>query len=1141
MAHDRRQIAAFLVLIIVTAAVQAEKPKHYDKKGTWLETLMASREAHMASDDPAPLPKFNRSDFTLMFWINVEKPGVILTKAAENTRRPGVVLIHVRDEQWRDKTGKLEYVIHGGNGIDAHIDLVKGKWHHVAVTRSGKDRTFYFDGEAVRSDARGLDSPREPVGTQLILGFARHDREPGFSGQLDDMLIYNRALSAEEVGDQIERILPASKKGLVVHYEFDGDLNDATGNGHDLAPVDGCSFAKAAGHGQVARFGPRTQVASAADTTHLYQEAMTKQLRVDFPDTISQAEMDRELEDALWAHDWIPGDYKSLADRFARASHRDPAIAELARNAAEKVTDRDGFLAVRELYHKSRRSHTVLSELFMTRNPTMAVTMLENLGQSDAAKAMASLKDQAEKWLENESSRVDSKAWRDHYDAITRKAGAEICKKYGFSKILFVKRFKYTSNHYYTDFINSQFMPAGNICMFDLTTGEVTEIVKGLEGGVFGRFDLSFDATKIVFCWKKAQNEGYRIYECNVDGSGLRQVLQRPANEDELISSYRVRYHHGTDDMDPIYLPDGDICFISTRCQYGILCDAPDDFTTTVLYRMKPDGTGLHKLTNSSVSEATPCVANDGRVLYTRWEYLDKGAVSVKCIWAMRPDGTSSEEVYGNDVSLPPTLTQARPIPGARNQYVVTGTPHYPQNAVGTIVRLDMTQPIRTREPMNYMTPDVDIRGERGFWHDEEAGRGCRLFKDPYPLDAETFLVSMAAHPERTTYRELKDWSINLLDAEGRVIRIYDDAENIGCFMPIPLKTRPVPSMPRGSTDPALAEVNQAVCMVTDVYHGMRDVERGSIKYLRINEQAPRPWAARRRWGGDEYDQQHVVITKDTNLGLKVQVGVVPVEEDGSAHFVVPADRNIFFQALDENYMEVQRERTYVNYRPGEKRSCIGCHETPDSVPTFNPKGTPLAFGRPPSVPGPQPGEKSGSRPLYYATDVQPVLDRHCIACHAGDKAEGGLVLTGEPTRLFNTSYENLIRERRGGNGRRSFDLLPTIGENHPKTGNVHYLPAKSLGSHNSVLVAMLSKGKITLKDPELQTHVERLAKSHAEINMPREDMIRLTTWVDANGQYYGSYWGRRNLQYKDHPNFRPIPTYETAVSTVSPIPEDER
>ena len=97
--------------------------------------------------------------------------------------------------------------------------------------------------------------------------------------------------------------------------------------------------------------------------------------------------------------------------------------------------------------------------------------------------------------------------------------------------------------------------------------------------------------------------------------------------------------------MQPCYLPDGGIAFISTRCQYGILCDAPDDFTTTVLYRMDADGRNLRKLSNSSVSEASPVVLPDGRILYTRWEYVDKGAVSVKCLWAMRPDGIG---VVGN-------------------------------------------------------------------------------------------------------------------------------------------------------------------------------------------------------------------------------------------------------------------------------------------------------------------------------------------------------------------------------------------------------------------------------------------------------------------------------------------------------------
>ena len=114
---------------------------------------------------------------------------------------------------------------------------------------------------------------------------------------------------------------------------------------------------------------------------------------------------------------------------------------------------------------------------------------------------------------------------------------------------------------------------------------------------------------------------------------------------------------------------------------------------------------------------------------------------------------------------------------------------------------------------------------------------------------------------------------------------------------------------------------------------GWKGIQRGQAKYLRINEQVPRPWNARRFWDGDEYDQQHAVISKDASLGLKVQLGIVPIEPDGSAYFLVPADRNIYFQVLDENFMELQRERTYVNYRPGERRSCIGCHETPSQAP----------------------------------------------------------------------------------------------------------------------------------------------------------------------------------------------------------------
>ena len=311
-------------------------------------------------------------------------------------------------------------------------------------------------------------------------------------------------------------------------------------------------------------------------------------------------------------------------------------------------------------------------------------------------------------------------------------------------------------------------------------------------------------------------------------------------------------------------------------------------------------------------------------------------------------------------------------------------------------------------------------------------------------------------------------------------------------------------------------------------------MRRGEVAYLRILEQVPRPWAARRYWGGDEYDQQHVCITKDAHLGLKVLHGVVPVEDDGSAYFVVPAGANIILQVLDKNFMAVQTERTFVDYIPGEVRGCVGCHEVPQSAAEGSLRIPRTATKRAPSVPGPQPGETDGRRPLDYATDVQPVWDKHCLKCHSADNPKGKLNLSGTQTALFNASYENLVPERRRGNFDRQV-LGPVIGENHPKTGNVAYLPAKSLGSHASVLMAMLAPGTITLADPAQAERARKLAEVHKEIALSLAERVKISTWVDTNCQYYGSYWGRRNLQYGTHPDFRPVPTFEQARSLTDP------
>ncbi len=740
-------------------------------------------------------------------------------------------------------------------------------------------------------------------------------------------------------------------------------------------------------------------------------------------------------------------------------------------------------------------------------------------------------------------------------------ADLDALKPFDFNKIVFVKRHTFSANHYYTEFINSRWTPGGNICVLNLTSGKVIELVPELTNGVFGRFDLDFDGKHIVFAWKPANNKGNRLYEIEINPTtgervgDLKQLTFPELNESELVKRYQVRYHHGTDDMDPCYLPDGDIVFISTRCQYGILCNSSDDFTTTVLYRMLQDASienrkasrHLTKLSNSSVSEASPTMLADGRIMYTRWEYVEKGAVSVKCLWAMQPDGSGSSEIYGNDISLPPTFLYGRPIPGKPSQYVMLGTPHYPQNGMGTVIRLDMTRNIRTREPMTYMTPDVDIRSEGGFafkidgrWRRDRSGRKGRLFKEPYPLSDKLFLVPYKA--AGFGWQDPKAYDLALLDEDGAVTVIHDDPD-MSCFLPFPLRARKRPPARQSVRDEKMAKKNLATCVVTDITHGMESTPRGSIRYIRVLEQIPRPWATRRLWGGDVYDQQHATITKNTHLGLRVQHGVVPVEDDGSAHFVVPAGRNIYFQALDANYMAVQTERTLVNYMPGKTRSCIGCHETPNQAAVAGTTGAVKAIKRAPSIPGPQPGEPSGQRPLDYAADVQPVWDKHCLTCHAGDKPKGDLNLSGKMTPMFSLSYEQLIENRRGGFGRRGKPLLcgPTIGENHPKTGNVHYMPARSFGSHASVLVAMLSPGNVTLADPKQAELAKQLADKHKKIKLTQAELIKVTNWVDTNAQFYGMYWGRKNLKYKDHPNFRPVPTFERASTYKSLIPEEER
>ena len=522
----------------------------------------------------------------------------------------------------------------------------------------------------------------------------------------------------------------------------------------------------------------------------------------------------------------------------------------------------------------------------------------------------------------------------------------------GFEEIVFVKRKPYTSDHYYTD-INSgtnadRFVADNGIYVYNLRTRSERAVVRAADmpggKGFIGKISLSFDAKKVIFDFRQDPGAGFRIWEVNTDGTGLRQVSFPPSDEAEKAARWHAGWH--TDDIHPCYLPDGKIIFSSTRCEHTVLCGGSAQLVAPGLHRMDADGGHVEQLTNSPLSEFCPVVLNDGRVMYHRWEYIDKGARVAKSVWAMNPDGSRPQELYGLAHDDTTVCMYPQPLPGSNHRFVCVGTCHCPQGGcLGPILLVDFRMSVEVRGPdpdeagyvqwddrypVVNITPHVFIprRSEPGwqfftkggkYVHDGEGQKG-HLYTHPYPVSDREFLVSYKVNAS-DHYKDVANaYALYLIDTAGRHRPVHADP-GLSCWHPLPLVARPVPPQVQPVRDPRYAASNQALCVVANVYQGMEGVKPGEVKWLRINESLPRYWSTGRRWG-PALDSANWKAA----LWPRVQWGVVPVEKDGSAHFVVPANRSIFFQALDENYREIQRERTYVNYAPGEVRSCTGCH-----------------------------------------------------------------------------------------------------------------------------------------------------------------------------------------------------------------------
>ena len=658
-----------------------------------------------------------------------------------------------------------------------------------------------------------------------------------------------------------------------------------------------------------------------------------------------------------------------------------------------------------------------------------------------------------------------------------------------FDKLLFVRR-KHRGSSSYTGHYNHS-NPGGNLCILSPVRpdGKVTELAPELAGGLFGRFDLSFDATRIVFAYSKDEKQ-FRIYEIGIDPSkgvmvpgSLRQLTFGGDSEADTMRHYSGNFcGGGFDDVDPCYLPSGKIMFASSRSQRSVLCFPA---TVTTLHVMDADGKNIRCISRGQVNEMNPCVMSDGRVVYMRWEYIDKGFGNAQSLWAVRPDGSGSDHVYKNTLIRPATMINACSIPDSR-KFVAIGAGHH-GGMEGPVIVVDTRRQRRTADAMTNITPEISYPGMGPM-----PGNGGR-FKEPHPFSEKFFLVTH--QPGGIKYNAGASYGLYVLDAWGNRTELYRDP-NISCYQPTPLRPRRSPTEipPVARTDEE-KDRKLATMFMLDVYQGLTGVERGRVKYVRVMEAMNLSWYDTWRAGkqGDGAGMQASAVSLGGDVARKKVYGIATVHDDGSAFFTVPANKNIFFQALDENYMELQRMRTFLNLMPGENRSCIGCHEVRRQAPETR-SARPMAMKHPIAALRPQPGD-TGPRAVHYAADVQPILNKHCVGCHGSKAPKGDLDLTGGLTQMWNRSYENLTRKQLV-----SYLHTCSYGSSH-----VPAEPPLTFGSHRSKLV-------------------ERIRRAPCKSKITREDFIKIVTWIDANAPYYGTHRGKKNLKWKDEADFRPFP-----------------
>ncbi|HBA31091.1 SUMF1/EgtB/PvdO family nonheme iron enzyme [Parabacteroides goldsteinii] len=556
---------------------------------------------------------------------------------------------------------------------------------------------------------------------------------------------------------------------------------------------------------------------------------------------------------------------------------------------------------------------------------------------------------------------------------------------------------------------------------------------------------MHWDANRVMFTTLMGENDKrWNVYEVKLDGTGCKKLIE---NEEPDLEFY-----------DGTYLPDGRIIANSNIGYQGVPCVSGDDpVGNMVLYT--PEQKNLRRLTFDQDANWNPVVMNNGRVMYTRWEYTDLTHYYSRIVMHMNPDGTENKALYGSGSMFPNSTFDIQPLPGHGSAFVGIISGHHGVARSGRLIIFD---PTKGRKNVQGMVQEIPHRNRpiQELIKDELVNGVWPQFVKPTPLNDKYFLVAAKLDPQSL-------WGLYLVDIYDNVTCLMQ-AEGEGYISPILVKeTKTPPAIP----DRVKLNEKEATIFIQDIYEGegLRGIPRGTVKELRLHA----------------YEYAYVKTRSDHNWhgiqsgwDIKRLLGTVPVEEDGSAIFKVPANTPISIQPIDKDGVAVQWMRSWVTGQPGEVVSCIGCHEDQNQIPI--PKR--VMASQKAAVPLKAP--EGGVRSFTFDLEIQPILDRACIACHNGEGKAFDL-RGGKKDKLgYGTSYLNIhpYVHRQGGEG--DMVVLQPY-EYHPNT---------------SELVRILKKG-------------------HHNVKLTDAEWLKLYNWIDYNapdkGYFDANVLGKEIIPYQ--------------------------